>query len=385
MILLWLDGGPATIDLWDLKPGHAHGGPSTSISTAVAGMEISEHLPRTARHVNHLALVRSMTSREGDHQRAIHFAKTGYSPQGNIHYPTLSAVIVRETSKGERALPPFVSIFPVDIGPLRPAAGYLGPKYMPMYVGRSGDSVDELRVANLELPQEVNAARFAHRLGLLKQLENPARESKGGYINDGHWGTLADASRLMLPESASAFDLKLEHGKVHERYGRTPFGEGCLLARRLVERGTTCVEVTLSGWDTHSNNFEHIIPLSRTLDAALSALVEDLHDRSMLDSTLIVCMGEFGRTPRINASRGRDHWPNVWSAVLAGGGIRGGQTIGSTTSDGIAVKDRPIRIQDLLATICKVMGVDPTKWNDSNVGRPIRLVEAGARPVEELL
>jgi len=197
----------------------------------------------------------------------------------------------------------------------------------------------------------------------------------------------------MKSSAAKAFDLDEESAAVHDAYGRNPFGQGCLLARRLVERGVPFVEVTLSsadgtnglGWDTHAQNFEAVEKLSGVLDAGWSTLMTDLRSRGLLEHTLIVWMGEFGRTPKINESAGRDHFPNAWSTVLAGGGIRGGQTIGNTGVDGEQIKDRPVLVPDLLATVIKGLGIDPAKQNTVENGRPIRLVDAKANPIKELL
>jgi uncharacterized protein (DUF1501 family) len=189
----------------------------------------------------------------------------------------------------------------------------------------------------------------------------------------------------MKPETARAFDLSGEKPELRDRYGRNLFGQGCLLARRLVERGVPFVEVTLDGWDTHQNNFNGVKQLCGVLDPAWSTLMDDLGERGRLDGTLLVCMGEFGRTPKINKQNGRDHFPDAWSVVLAGGGIRGGQAYGRTGKDGMKVEERPVGVPDLLATVCAALGIDHEKQNPSNVGRPIRIVEKGARPIREVL
>ena len=190
---------------------------------------------------------------------------------------------------------------------------------------------------------------------------------------------------MMRPETAKAFDLSEEKSALRDRYGRNLFGQGCLLARRLVEREVPFVEVTLDGWDTHLNNFDAVKNLCGTLDGAWATLMSDLKERGLLDTTTIVWMGEFGRTPKINPQKGRDHWAVSWSTVLAGGGIKGGQAVGATSADGMEVKDRPVSVPDLLATVCSAVGLEPDKQNLSNVGRPIRIVAPGTKPVEEAL
>jgi len=190
---------------------------------------------------------------------------------------------------------------------------------------------------------------------------------------------------MMNSASVQAFELAREPDAVRDRYGRTLFGQGCLLARRLVEVGVPFVEVTLDGWDTHVQNFNAVRGLARILDQAFATLLDDLHDRGLLATTTILCMGEFGRTPRINANQGRDHWANSWTTVLAGGGIRGGTVVGRTNDAGTEVTDRPTSVSDLLATLGLALGIDIATQNQSNVGRPIRFVDAAARPVREVL
>jgi hypothetical protein len=384
VILLWMNGGPATIDMWDLKPGHANGGPFKEADTAAPGLRISEHMPRLAKLGKELAVVRSVTSKEGDHGRAAFFVRTGYNPVGAIQFPALGSVVAHELPREGNDLPGFVSIasrrYAGEIG-----GGFLGPKFAPLVVGGNAVGPDGLKVPNLERLPGVTDAAAKDRLKLLGELEDKYAEGRGGPVTDNIQASVASAVRLMQPEAAAAFKLDEEKDKPRESYGRNLFGQGCLLARRLVERGVACVEVALDGWDTHTNNFEQVKGLSSTLDSAFGALLADLKDRGLLDSTVVVCMGEFGRTPRINGSNGRDHWPAAWSAVLAGGGIRGGQAVGKTSADGTSVEEHPVKVPDLIATVCKAVGLDPQKQNVSNVGRPIRLADPSAKPIEGLL
>jgi uncharacterized protein (DUF1501 family) len=211
-----------------------------------------------------------------------------------------------------------------------------------------------------------------------------------GAVPQGHATACERAARLMRTAAEKAFDLDNEPAKLRDAYGRNLFGQGCLLARRLVERGVPFVEVSLGGptgigWDTHVNNFEMVRDLSATLDAGWATLMDDLKERGLLDSTLIVWMGEFGRTPQINGDKGRDHFPNAWSTALAGGGIQGGQVVGRTSASGAAVEERPVSVPDFLATVCLALGIDPTRQNESNVGRPIRVTDLAARPIKEVL
>jgi hypothetical protein len=381
-ILLWMAGGPSQLDTFDVKPGHENGGPFKAIDTAVPGVQIAEHLPRLATHMKRLAVVRSMRTREGDHGRATAHLHTGYLPQGSIRFPSLGSLVSHELADVDADLPGFVSVTPQGaFAQSAVAAGFLGPRYAPLVVGGSGGT---LRVEDLRAPS-VSAERSRERLDLLRDMEAPYLASRPGAGTASHVTAYDRAVRLQRATAARAFDLSEETESLRERYGRGLFGQGCLLARRLVERGVPFVEVTLGGWDTHDNNFEQVESLCRVLDPAWGTLLADLHERGLLDSTLVVWMGEFGRTPGINPRVGRDHYPAAWSLVLGGGGIRGGQAVGRTSKDGLTVEDRPVSVPDLMATLCLALGLDPKKQNQSNVNRPIRLADPSAEPIKEVL
>jgi hypothetical protein len=393
-ILLWMNGGPATIDMWDLKPGHATGGPFKEISTNVPGLKIGEHLPRIAQFGNRLAILRGMSTKEGDHSRGAYHMRTGNLPQGPIQYPSIGALLSKEIGDPRAELPNFVSIAPRRFFDLDPyGAGFLGPNYAPLVVGEANefnepvgnDIGSRLKVKNIARASDVSQEHEASRLDLLRDLQEDFATGRPTPISRSHVSAYDRAARLMQSAAARAFELGEEPVKVRERYGDSLFGQGCLLARRLVERGVAFVEVTLSGWDTHNQNFDALKPLCGHLDKGWSALMSDLRDRGMLDSTLIVWMGEFGRTPRINGNNGRDHFPTAWSTVLAGGGINGGQAIGKTSPDGTTVADRKTSTIDFLATVCAALGVDHMQQNMSNVGRPIRIVDKAAQPVQEVV
>ena len=392
-ILLWMNGGPATIDLFDLKPGHPNGGPSKETQTSAPGLRITENLPSVAKFGDRLAVLRGMNGKEADHGRATFYLRTGNLPQGAIDFPTLGALVAKELHAESADLPPFVAVAPQRglaqnaFGP-----GFLGPQFAPLMVAdgqasRDGGAVDQqLKVQNLDRFGGVAATRAADRLSLMKDLEAGFVADRPGAIADSHRAAYSAAVRMMNPATARAFDLTDEKPELRDRYGRNLFGQGCLLARRLVERGVPFVEVTLDGWDTHQNNFDAVKTLCGTLDPAWSSLMGDLKDRGLLDTTTIIWMGEFGRTPKIVADRkGRDHWPNTFAAVLAGGGIKGGQTVGRTDKSGASVEERPTSVPDLLATLCKALGIDPEKKNLSNVNRPIPIVDKSANPVVEVL
>jgi hypothetical protein len=370
------------MDTFDLKPGHANGGPFKEIATAAPGVRISEHLPQLSQHTNHLAVLRSMQTREGDHARATVHLRTGYTPQGSIRFPALGALVSHERAEHTADLPGFVSVSPQGaFGQPSAAAGFLGPRHAPLVVtGRNGTlGVEDLCAAG------VPAERARERLELLRDMEAPFLRSRPGAGTASHVTAYDRAVRLQRQAAAQAFDLSSEPPRLRDRYGRSLFGQGCLLARRLVERCVPFVEVTLGGWDTHDNNFEQVQALSNVLDPAWATLMEDLSDRGLLSSTLIVWMGEFGRTPGINPRNGRDHYPVAWSVVLGGGGIKGGQAVGKTSKDGSRVEERPIAVPDLMATICMALALDPRKQNQSNVARPIRLADPSGKPIQEVL
>jgi uncharacterized protein (DUF1501 family) len=249
----------------------------------------------------------------------------------------------------------------------------------------SASVAELLKVPNLDRPGAITAEEAAARVDFLRQFDLDFGRGRPGVVTTGHRAAVDQAVRMMSPSAAAAFDLSSEPAKLRESYGPTAFGQGCLLARRLVERGVPFVEVTLEGWDSHIDNFGTVARLGGLLDQGWAALMTDLEQRGLLGSTVIVCMSEFGRTPRINSAAGRDHFPSAWSVALAGGGIRGGQAIGRTSDDGAAVEDRPLRTIDLLATVCQALGIDHRKQNISNVGRPIRIVDKDAQIIQEAL
>ena len=403
-ILLWMNGGPSQIDTFDLKPGHANGGEFKEIDTAVPGIRISEHLPKVAAWTKRMAIIRSMNTKEGDHGRATHLMHTGYAPQGPIQYPTLGSLLSKELGRSDAELPNFVSIQPMRF--LSPAAwgpGFLGSQYAPMLVGsnisfNSDASLKQLdralQVENLQTPSHISAGQRERRLELLQKVERGFQSDRPEIPVVSHSAAYEQAIRLMKSDAVESFGLEKESEADRARYGKTMFGQGCLLARRLIEQGVPFVDVSLNnaadqdqflGWDSHQRNFAAVKSLSEVLDTGWSALMEDLDSRGLLDSTLIVWMGEFGRTPVINSNGGRDHFPLAWSAVLAGGGIRGGQVIGRTADDGMEVQDRPVSEIDLHGTICHALGLDSMTENISNVGRPIRLVDPKAAPIKEIL
>jgi hypothetical protein len=405
-ILLWMSGGPSQMDTFDLKPGTDNGGPYKEIDTSVPGIRISEHLPNVAKHMEKIALVRSMSTKEADHGRATYQMRTGHLPGGPVQFPTLGSLFSKEMELPGAELPNFVSIAPYRFfSPAAYGPGFLGPQHAPLVVGENQQSLipipgrqtennydSALKVQDVDLPTGVGTDRAAARVQLLGEMQKDFLEQRSALPSESHRSAYERAVTLMRSNATKAFDLDEESKSLRDQYGRNLFGQGCLLARRLVERHVPFVEVSLAtvgnlalGWDTHINNFDGVKQLSAVLDAGWSTLMEDLKAKGLLDSTLIVWMGEFGRTPKINPNRGRDHWANAWTAALAGGGIKGGQVVGKTSKDGIAVEDRPVVVEDFLATAAKALGIDIAKQNNSNVNRPIRIVEPTAKAIKEVL
>jgi hypothetical protein len=406
-ILLWMNGGPSQLDTWDPKPGHANGGPIKAIDTKVPGIRISEHLPKVAARADKLAIIRGMSTKEADHARGSYLMRTGRVPGGPVRYPTMGSFVGKELDRTDAELPCFVSVAPFRVfSPEAYGPGFLGPRYAPLVVagdrvfgpggggGPDQDVARMLKVPDLDLPAGVSAKRGLERANFRDSLDADFLAEHEGVSGEGHRTAYRRANTLMRSPSLKAFDLSSEKAVVRDKYGHNLFGQGCLLARRLVEAGVPFIEVTLSavtgvmngvGWDTHQNNFDSVQKLCGVLDPAMAALLDDLSERGLLETTTIVWMGEFGRTPKINPQKGRDHWANSWSTVLAGGGIKGGQVIGATSPDGMEVKERPVSVADLLATVVTAVGLDPMKQNDSTVGRPIRLVEPTAKLIKEAL
>ncbi len=393
-ILLWMNGGPSTIDLFDLKPGTPNGGPFKEIQTSAPGLKIGETLPKLAKYGKHMAVIRSMSTKEGDHARGTFLMRTGNLPGGAIEYPTIGSLVSKELGDAKAELPNFVSVSPFRVfsnGAFGP--GFLGPKFAPLIVGEENNfgapglnnTETRLRVPDLLRPLTVEAEQSHQRLDLRRELDDSFLNARPDLVGKGHVTAYERAARLMDSVDSRAFEVNEEPDRIRDAYGRNMFGQGCLLARRLVERGVPFVEVNLGGWDTHGSNFDSVKNLSATLDAGWSALMNDLEVRGLLETTTIIWMGEFGRTPRINGAQGRDHFPNAWATVLAGGGVKGGQAYGETTSDGTRVEGTPTTTIDLLATLCKALGIDHMKQNDSPIGRPIRIVDKNAKPIKEVI
>jgi hypothetical protein len=371
-ILLWMAGGPSQLETFDPKPGTEHGGETRSIATAVSGIGIAEGWKQTAKVMNEIALVRSMTNKEGNHQRATYQLHTGYVPSATIKHPHLGCSVAGELGQSQFDLPHIVSIGGPTIG-----AGFLGAAMEPFVVQNPDKPPDNTQ-------PKVATDRFRRRLGLLDRLEAAGFERVGGLdrVKD-HRALYLQTAKMILSPRMRAFDLEEEPEALRTAYGKTSFGQGCLLARRLVQAGVTFVEVKSTGWDTHGQNHERVGKLADQVDPAFASLITDLKRHGLLQQTLVVWMGEFGRTPKINGNAGRDHFPQVFNVALSGGGVKGGQVIGASSPDGTVVKDRPVAVPDLLASLCHSLKVDPAKETMTPIGRPLKIVDGG-KPVREL-
>ncbi len=368
-ILMWMGGGPATIDIWDLKPGATTGGSFKPIATT-GDMQICEHLPLMAKQMHQMSIIRSMSTREADHNRGRYYMHTGYVPNPNVTHPSYGAVIAHEFEKDrpDLEIPPFVSIGGGSEGP-----GFLGMAYAPFVVNNNG------RVNDLEMGLEWD--RVSSRIRLLNQLESSF--TGRGSAPAEHAKVLAKTERLMTSKQMDAFKFNQEPEDVREKYGNTGFGRGLLMARRLVETGVPFIEVDLGGWDTHQNNFTALETKLPEMDQAMAALVEDLDQRGMLDNVALIWMGEFGRTPRINGTVGRDHWARSWSAVVGGAGFKRGIAVGATNADGTMVETDPYTSEDLMASVLNSIGISlDTRFTAKN-GRPMKIANGG-RLIKEL-
>jgi uncharacterized protein (DUF1501 family) len=390
VILFWLEGGPSHIDTWDPKSNSSF----KPISTNVAGIQISELLPRMAKKMDKFALVRSMHTRGTDHPQATHYAVTGHEINPAMQFPSLGSIVTKEM--GPRgSVPPHVLVPQWDRTRQYEEyfrASFLGGEYDPMCI--PDPSRPGFAVTDLSLPKSVSQAAVESRSEFLKAVDRRYRMLNQTAEHASMDAYSAQAWKMILtPAVRDAFDLSKESDQIKERYGKDAVGQSALLARRLVEAGSRFVTAAgyhSNSWDTHSDNDKgHRDRLAPPLDRTLTALIEDLEERGLLDTTLVIAMGEFGRTPLINSNLGRDHWPNCWSLALSGGGIKMGQVVGASDAKGYHVADRVVTMGDLYATIYKALGIDWTKEYMSPIGRPVKIANSlddqTGQPVNELL
>jgi hypothetical protein len=392
VIIMYMNGGPATIDIWDLKPNHPNGGEFRPINTSANGVQISEHMPITAQQMHRLAIIRSLTTNEGDHNRGRQLMHTSYTPNPAIDFPSLGAVVTLRapTLPGFQAvsLPGYIAV-----GGGAGGGGFLGMNYAPFTVQNPGTPPENIRP-----PQGVTQHRMQRRNRLFWMFEDQFSQGQAPHLNTQEQrATFADGSlahsevygkgfALTASGEGNIFDLRNEPASVTEAYGNSNFGRSALLARRLVEAGVSSVEISMGGWDTHNGNFNALrtnqLP---TLDRAMGNLVRELNERGLWQNTALVWIGDFGRTPRINQNAGRDHWPRCWSVVIGGGAIQGGRVHGSTTNDGMAVDQNPATVGDLFATVYQALGIDPSSQVRDPIGRPFNIAGQGGQPIQSLL
>ena len=363
IIVLWMGGGPSQLETFDPHAGTDIAAGSKAVATSVKGVQLGEGLGRLAQEMEHVSLVRSMVSKEGDHERGTYAMKTGFRPDPTVVHPALGAICCHELSAAGTDIPRHVSILP---GQWPARGGYLGDGYDAF---RMFDPAGPVPDTQSFLPE---ARETARRKGL-DAIEGAFLRGRGKRAEATlHRDTMANARKMMSSEQLAAFDVSKEPKAVRDQYGDTAFGRGCLAARRLIEVGVRCVEVTLDGWDTHANNHAFHRTQLGILDPAYAALLKDLRERKLLDRTVVFCGGEFGRTPTVNPVGGRDHWPVGFSVALSGGGLKAGKVIGETDPAGKAEPTSPVTVADLHATMLAAVGIDYAKVNQTPIGRTVK-------------
>lgn len=378
VILLWLAGGASQLETWDPKPGRPTGGPFAAIPTAATGVHISELLPEMAKRMQHTALIRSLNTKDGSHGSGAQLMHLGRRDEPTIKYPDLGAVLARELGRIDSKVPDYVSFYTATEGRGNAVgqSGFLGARYAPMFL--TTDSKPE----NLGRLPSLSDVDHRQRADLRDFLSKRFARLRDNAALGSHNEAYARVRGLMASESL--FDISREPEKIRERYGHTLFGQQALVARRLVEAGTPFVKVSRAWWDSHGQNFETHLELVSELDRVMSALLDDLQARGLLEHTLVITLAEFGRTPKINGSLGRDHFASAWSASLSGCGVRGGSVFGKTDADGQTVVEGQIGAAELFATIYQALGIDHQK--EYYLGsRPLPLTDAETEPVHEVL
>lgn len=385
LLVLWCQGGPSQLETFDPHPGTNIGGEVSAIDSSIKGVRLAETMPGLAEQLHRACLIRSMVSREGDHERATYYLKTGWRPEPTVLHPSIGSILCY-ASPSNLEIPRHVSIL-ASQWPSR--GGYLGPAWDAF---KSGDPKDPIP----HLTTTASADRIDRRQALLEIMEDEFQEGRVADLDQNrtlHRTATQRAVKMMSSEQLAAFDLKSESDSLRLSFGDNPFGRGCLAAVRLLETGVRCVEVELNGWDSHINNHQLQSANARILDAALAATFTELVERDLFEDTIVMCGGEFGRTPRINAAAGRDHWPHGFSMLLAGGRLRRGYVHGSTNSNppedllrGSSVDSAgleqlvqgPVGVEDLHATVLKALGIEPTDQRITPIGRPLAWSEGQA-------
>lgn len=376
VIYLYMSGGMSHLDTLDPKPNTEVQGPTKTTKTSMPGVLLSEHMPGLAKLLNKVSLIRSMSSEQGAHAPGRYLAHTSYSPRATIRHPAMGSWMLHELGQKNKNIPGNIVIAG---GSNHPGAGYMDLKYGPLPVGDVATGIP-----NSERLKGMTEQQFNKRLGMVSKFGKRFYDLYPHKKVKGYGEMYADAIRLMRSEDLKAFDITLENEKTREKYGKDKFGQGCLLARRLIERDVRFVEVGSGGWDTHNENFERIPEKVPALDKALSALLQDLQSRGMLKNTLVVLTSEFGRSPKINDRAGRDHHPAAFTSVLAGAGIKQGYVHGASDKRGHGVETDQVRVQDFNATIAAAVGIDTEKEVFSATRRPFKVADDG-EPIAKAL
>jgi hypothetical protein len=376
VLVIWLSGGVSQLETWDPKPGTNTGGPFLAIPTSVTGTHISELLPFTAQQMHRLALVRGLNTTDDDHGRGAYQMQTGRRPNPAEQYPHLGSAVAKLLGEVDSPLPGYIHITPRGEGVNRQDAAFLGPRYASVAFN------DGNPPANLLRPASLSENADQQRLALQARLNQRFTQGRRTADTEAYMNSFDQAAQLM--DRRHIFDISRESQRVRDTYGNHDFGRHCLLARRLLENGVTFVKVTHSNYDTHHENFDFHIEQLGEFDKPFATLIDDLHQRGLLESTLVVVMCEFGRTPTINRNMGRDHWSRAWSVALGGCGIRGGAVVGATNANGTAVTDRQVHGGHLFHTYFRALGLDPRRSHYHN-GRPIPMADPAAAPIQEIL
>jgi hypothetical protein len=374
-ILLWMQGAQSQIDTWDLKPGTETGGPFKEIETAARGVRICEHLPRTARQMDKVSLIRTLQSKDPNHDTATYMLHTGYRQNSDLQHPHIGSIVLEELGAGKTDLPGCIVL-----GGEPPAgSAYLPADRNPAVFDKLDNPGEDVVASTEYFPK----GTLDRRWRMLKAFDEDWLKGRQDGRVDARRRAYERAWKILSSADLKAFEVGLEPEAVRKAYGPTPFGRALLLARRLVQSGVRFVEVQIGSWDSHSDNFGAHKGLMGQIDGPYAALLEDLGRSGLLSETLVLLMSEFGRTPRINGAQGRDHWTRNWCACLAGGGIAGGRVVGRTDAAGVEVADRPVSVQELFATVYASLGVKPEKEYTTGGGRPLRILDPAA-PVHEL-
>ena len=373
-LTIWLGGGQSQLESWDPHPGTRIGGEVSAIKTTIPGLEIADLYPQSAEQLHHLCVIRSMVSKEGDHERASYMLHTGYRPEPTLVHPSIGSIAIHELPNDAVEIPQFVSL---GDGNFPPRGGFLGDRFDAYRIFNPGESGQNIK----PLVEQDRQDRRLKSLSVVSKSFMKGRKAKVEQTLHQH--TIDAALRMMTSEQLKAFSIEQEPKELRAAYGDNPFGRGCLVARRLIEVGVRSLEVSLQGFDTHAKNHEGQAARAKTLDPALATLLKDLVDRDLLQSTIVLVTGEFGRTPNINPLGGRDHWPNGFSCLLGGGGLSSGLVIGETDPEGEAKQPKdPIEVADLYATILNRLGVEYAKEVITPIGRPMKF--CAGQPIERL-